>query len=235
MVSRSDITPLSPTDRALLLELTDPSPPLPYPGADSPDALARAHFLARPDIQPHLEALQTYRAFRAEIEREHRVAQLADLLIQLAHAAADPAERRRAATAAIRLLFPARAPRPSGAAPSPSPPTSSRREVPHALAAERSAAPPRFPESIGGRSSETLPCTPPPFNAAAPSPSLPAPDPAPAPSPPSVPSVAFDSSDLSPSRTLNRRAQRTRLDRLPRRSRTQSLALAAGAAPLDTT
>ncbi|MBK7403887.1 MAG: hypothetical protein IPJ41_04440 [Phycisphaerales bacterium] len=47
-----------------------------------------------PDIQPWLEALQALRTLRAEIEREHRFDQAADLLLEIARKTDNLVEKR---------------------------------------------------------------------------------------------------------------------------------------------
>ncbi|MBK7403877.1 MAG: hypothetical protein IPJ41_04385 [Phycisphaerales bacterium] len=100
MAALPAIPPLSPDDHATLLAIISPDPT----GPDS-DPLAQAAFLARPDIQLYLPALHQLRTLRAEIEREHRFDQAADLLLEIARKTDNLVEKRRAAATLVRLLL----------------------------------------------------------------------------------------------------------------------------------
>jgi hypothetical protein len=117
MIALEPIPDLSPADRALLLALIDPTRPVTQasvpsdPSNPPPDPLSAAAFLARPDIQPHLAALQALFAFRRQIELEHRTNQFVDSLLDTARNAPDYTQRRLAATTALRALHPTPPPR----------------------------------------------------------------------------------------------------------------------------
>ena len=229
MDAHCPIPTLSREDEALLLALIDPAA---APTATSaPNPIAQARFLARPDIQPLFRALQALREFRAEIERDHRVRQTADLLLEIARTTDSLVEKRRAATAVIRLLFP---PRPR--APTPSPATQS------AGARSASEEPPPEPQAHPVRTplarSSTPPTTRDPSPHATRTNEPPAPPHAngvPRPEPGALPRVPDDPRPPSPAKAPqpSPRASRPRdpLFASRRRSSAQCLASAAGSSP----